>query len=680
MRVFSLLIATACVFLSSLREGRASAIPPPGKETTLSSINAKNDFTRETNAFEPSDSTTILIPAVKTAALDEDGDEISGERLRAMGGIADAIRTFSGAQLKDYGGVGGLKTINVRSLGSEHVGVYIDGIQVGNAQNATVDLGRFSEDELEAIVLYDGQRNGKLQTAREYALGSAVYLLTAEPSFADDEKSSLKVRMKAGQFGTVAPALRYERKISPNTSARLSAEYVHTDGNFRFHKFDSTMTRRNSDLGSMRAEGNLFHKGVSEWSAKAYYYRSERGLPGPVVRKIHDLSADRQSDNDIFLQGRWSKDYGLVGSWKAEGAAAGKYSYSHTRYKTDPDKDPSAMPVDNKYDQRNAYLSYAQRFSHGMISLEIAQDLEYSTLDANLRDFVHPTRLSSWTGANATIAGNRWHVSANALYNSVADSFDDNHGGFSKENKTRSFLSPSLMARYSPSQGWIFSALAKKSCRMPTFNDLYYTVIGNSSLLPEKAAQFSLTAERKEKFHGVSSGAKVEVYHNSVSDKIVAVPTSNQFRWTMYNIGEVGILGADLKWSLSGGKKITWSLLGKYSFQSAKDLSDKKSLTYKGQVPYIPTHSGSVSADFGYKGWRLDLVWVASGRKWSSSANTDDYLVNAWNTLDASVSKTFGRVAIHIKANNLLGQRYEIVRNYPMPGANITGSLEYYFR
>ena len=35
--------------------------------------------------------------------------------------VADAIRYFSGVQLKDYGGVGGLKTVNIRSMGTNRV-------------------------------------------------------------------------------------------------------------------------------------------------------------------------------------------------------------------------------------------------------------------------------------------------------------------------------------------------------------------------------------------------------------------------------------------------------------------------------------------------------------------------------------------------------------------------------
>ena len=49
------------------------------------------------------------------------------EKLNSLS-VADAIRYFSGVQLKDYGGVGGIKTINVRSLGSAHTAVFYDGI------------------------------------------------------------------------------------------------------------------------------------------------------------------------------------------------------------------------------------------------------------------------------------------------------------------------------------------------------------------------------------------------------------------------------------------------------------------------------------------------------------------------------------------------------------------------
>ena len=49
---------------------------------------------------------------------------LGGEELKKLNSlsVADALRYFSGLQLKDYGGVGGIKTVNIRSMGTNHLG------------------------------------------------------------------------------------------------------------------------------------------------------------------------------------------------------------------------------------------------------------------------------------------------------------------------------------------------------------------------------------------------------------------------------------------------------------------------------------------------------------------------------------------------------------------------------
>ena len=72
--------------------------------------------------------------------------KLKGELLEQLNthSVADALRYFSGIQLKDYGGVGGIKTVNIRSMGTHHLGISYDGVQLGNAQNGQIDLGQFS--------------------------------------------------------------------------------------------------------------------------------------------------------------------------------------------------------------------------------------------------------------------------------------------------------------------------------------------------------------------------------------------------------------------------------------------------------------------------------------------------------------------------------------------------------
>ena len=52
---------------------------------------------------------------------------LNADKLRQNGAmqVSDAAKLFSGVVIKDYGGIGGLKTISVRSLGAAHTGGYL---------------------------------------------------------------------------------------------------------------------------------------------------------------------------------------------------------------------------------------------------------------------------------------------------------------------------------------------------------------------------------------------------------------------------------------------------------------------------------------------------------------------------------------------------------------------------
>lgn len=143
---------------------------------------------------------------------------LSGSELHTLSAlnVADALRYFSGVQLKDYGGVGGIKTIDIRSMGSQHVGVYYNGIQIGNAQNGIVDLGKFAMDELEAIELYHGQKSDIFQSAREMGNAGSIYLQSRKPYFAQGERIHTRASMRTGSFGLANPSVSLDINLSPS--------------------------------------------------------------------------------------------------------------------------------------------------------------------------------------------------------------------------------------------------------------------------------------------------------------------------------------------------------------------------------------------------------------------------------------------------------------------------------
>src|SRR5574344_2932253 len=78
--------------------------------------------------------------------------------IRQLGSLqlSDVAKHFSGVTVKDYGGIGGLKTISVRSLGAAHTAVSYDGITLSDCQTGQIDIGRFSTDNVEMLSLCNG--------------------------------------------------------------------------------------------------------------------------------------------------------------------------------------------------------------------------------------------------------------------------------------------------------------------------------------------------------------------------------------------------------------------------------------------------------------------------------------------------------------------------------------------
>ena len=134
---------------------------------------------------------------------------LQGSQLQSLStaSVADALKFFAGVQIKDYGGLGGQKTVNVRSLGTQHTGVYIDGIRITNCQNGTVDLSKYSLTNMEMVELYNANKISSLMSASEYASASTVYFTTKQPV-----KTSSSATYKYGSFNTHKASVHFDYK------------------------------------------------------------------------------------------------------------------------------------------------------------------------------------------------------------------------------------------------------------------------------------------------------------------------------------------------------------------------------------------------------------------------------------------------------------------------------------
>ena len=605
--------------------------------------------------------------------------------------VADALRYFSGIQLKDYGGVGGIKTINVRSMGSQHTAVYYNGVQLGNAQNGQVDLGRFSLDNMEQIDLYKGQKSDIFQSAREFGAAGNVYLTTRKPYFKTSERAHVRAQMRFGSFALANPCVGVDVKLTEGLSLTMDAEYVYSNGKYPFRykrvfpdgttAYDTTAVRQNGDINAVRAELGLHHyyRTTGFWRVHAYNYWSDRGIPGAIVNNVW-RNGERLQDRNTFVQAQWQDEW--WDRWSTRLLL--KYANDYTHYHN---YDVKLLPSNNEYTQQEAYLSFANKVQlFNWWDLSLAYDYQYNALDrANLllddgKEFFD--RHSHWLSAATAFNFKEYvRLQASVLMTQIQNQ---------KSQIINPKFTPGVFASFRPYPKIDLSlnAFYKQSYRYPTFNDLYYTDLGNANLRPELARQHSIELAYRKKAQAYELSFSASYYYNRVTDKIIAYPKGQQFRWTMLNLGTVKIHGVDAHGDMSFYLPLRFVLRTRlnYTYNKAIDVTNPTDTYYGHQIPYIPWHSGSVVASLDWSSKRgdhygLTYSFIYVGERYGQQENTIYNYVQPWYTHDMTI---YGEWSIkrywlkaNIEINNLLGQDYEVIQNYPMPKQNVRCTLAF---
>ena len=604
--------------------------------------------------------------------------QISRDALKQQGitDIADALRRFSGANIKDYGGAGGMKTVSVRSLGSQHTAVIYDGITISDTQSGQVDLSRFSLDNLQEMSLTIGDNDDIFQPARTVASAASVRLQSAEPQL-ENKPFALKAEMKVGSYGMVNPFVRYDQRITKKLSTSLSGDFMRADNNYPFTlvngKLKTKERRDNNQIETWRGEWNLYaHPSQrSTLSTKVYYYDSDRELPGQVV--YYNLkNAERLKDRNFFAQAHfrtyWNNGLSLM--------INGKFNWADTHYHDESQEYPNGVR-DNYYLQREYYGSAAVLYvPRQEWAFSYAADYAYGTLNMNAispsnasKPFRH-TVLQSLTARYRTQRLTLTGMLLGSIY------LNDVKEGTAASDARR--LSPSFSASWKPLEDadLYLRASYKDIFRVATFTENYFDRWGSRDLKPEVARQLNVgvTYGHTSNNGKLSLQLSADGYYNYVKNKIVAMPY-NMFFWTMVNLGHVDIIGADVTANatldLGGGHSIIGSLA--YTYQYAVDKTDPNSQYYKDQIPYTPRHWGSFSVAWENPWVNVSFHSTGVSKRYSSEQNSKANEMEGYIECGVAAYHTFQlkkghEISLRGDIVNLLDKQYSVVKFYPMPG------------
>ncbi|MBQ7878299.1 MAG: TonB-dependent receptor [Bacteroidaceae bacterium] len=584
----------------------------------------------------------------------------------------DALKHLSGVTVKDYGGVGGMKTVAVRGLGAQHTAVIYDGVAVGDCQSGQVDLGRFSVDNLDGLQLTIGQSDDIYTSARALASAGVVSLQTRT---AADRSFRAIARVASYDYYNVNMLLA--QPIGRNCRFSLFTDYMNAGGRYGFKLKHVSGKRNNSDVESVRGEADFTWtpSGRHTLRAKVYGYSSSRGVPGAVIVD-NPLSSERLVSRNLF--GQLFYEYVPLATFKMKAALKHNFSY-------DKSSQPRAAGsvVHYRYRQHETDFSYTVKYSPAFIrglSFAFSEEMFHNRLSTDNNHVTMPSRperLTSLSAVSSRYVSEYISFTASLLYTYAAEWAPKGSAA-----PDRSRFSPSFSFSVSPFGNALLLRMSYKDIfRMPTFNDLYYREIGNYTLRPEKSRMFNVGVVGDIASVGCLKRLSVsaDAYWGRVTDKIVAVP--GVFIWKMSNVDRVALSGVDMSVSADVQPLPFAQMRIDATYNYMRAVNDKDGSTLKGdQIIYTPRHSGSFSVVFYTKPVDCGYSLVWSGKRYRMAQNipsneVDGYmdhsiwLSRSWNVWGVSFTGKF-------EAVNIADDNYEIISYYPMQGRSFRLSLK----
>lgn len=626
--------------------------------------------------------------------------QISAQQLKQLPTLqlSDALKYMSGVVVRDYGGTGGMKTVSVRGLGTQHTGVAYDDIAITDCQTGQIDLGKLSLENVASLSLVVGLDDHIFVPARLFSYSSLLKINTINTI--PEKPFGFRIGGTVGLYGlyelqaAVTHKVRSKKRDDRLFFWNLSADAMRSKGNYPYtlhyggvNDSVSHEIRQNAETKTVNTEFNAVWQidRTQRLNVKLYYYGSARELPSATIfynavshQKLWNQNAFGQAHYHKYFNDRWAYQ------------ANAKFNYDYTRY-YDPDYLNAEGFLDNRYHQHESYLSNTVLFTPiqakdslrhvRQLQFALAQDVFYQQMKANSLEYAHPGRLTSLTSLSGILTGNRWKLNANLLLTYVNNIIAEN-----PDMQDYTHLSPALGASFDLTKTLHLRFFYKNIFRMPTFNDLYYREVGNVNLNPEKTHQWNLGLVLKEAHLAagrVTISTTLDGYFNIVKDKIVAFPSRNLFSWTMLNYGKVFVAGAELNtfWQYRITSRYILRLNGNVTYQKAIDRTDPGSKTYNHQIPYTPLWSGSASLSLQTPWITVTYALIGCDKRYSLSQNIPANEVPGYVDQSITLSHDFNirksTLGLKLELLNIANKHYEIIRNYPMQGFGLRFKVNY---
>ncbi|MCS6809010.1 MAG: TonB-dependent receptor [Bacteroidota bacterium] len=618
---------------------------------------------------------------------------LDASTIRTIGArqVADALTFVPGVFVRNYGGVGGLKTVSLRGASASQTAIILDGVRINSTQNGQFDCSMFPASLLEEIEVI---RGGGAAIFGGNAIGGAINMRIRSHVYEPEVSAAAEVASFEEFRAYATAALPFDIFTHSRGSILAGADIQTARGNYPF-PFDAfgqriILERTNADAQNLSAHlTTTIQSQRFSLQTRMLARFSERGTPGAVVQGNIEMAQARLGEHDMLLSAQAS--YIPTDKVVVTALAMSKFNTIHYR-------DPEARQFGvNGIDERfvahdfsfNARMHFEEtlRLPAWSVAHEWLLEHQRSSLRGNMLQRDVGTFVERLTFALSGKGDIRWRLSdpeqssTHVLVGTPALRFDY----FSDMGVA---LSPLLSVAYMLDSTWTLRTEWSWNFRPPSFNELYYFNFGNSRLQPERAHCWNIgstwagsTTIFGELIYGtLRTNTSVDIFLHRTHNLILAVPTT-PFTISAQNIAEAQSYGIEARFHAALENHATCTL--NYTYQRT---TNETLLSFaRGRILiYTPEHLASLLCTVRLPISEHTHIQVGCtaqyvGERFFLPSNTPESLLPAFFTAgtfcDVLHNLRIGEITARLHIDNLFDEYYAIIRNFPMPGRAIRFTL-----
>jgi outer membrane cobalamin receptor len=548
--------------------------------------------------------------------------------------IIDVLRSSESVYIKDQGPTTALKTISFRGMASEHILVLLNGNRINNFQNGLVDFSLLPMNNVDRIEVVRGG-NSSLYGAD--ALGGIINIISSRPT------EAFKIHSDAS-----IGSLDY-RRYSLDTRGRiqgvglvLGVMHDQATGNYPFilHRVgmpDTTNKRNGADFTRtqlyLNTDYSFDEKSILMFSLQRV--KSNQGTPGSLKFQSNMRQDDDAISTSVSVRGShfdgfiFQMNFGFNYDLQ-------KY-YSQTK-STTVTVNPQLQWMANSWDRLLVGGEFVEGNLQGMFPNSTINRVQRSLYISNEMIFSRESSI----------------LDRLSLYQSLR--YDELSEG---ENA----ISPKIGFNLRILQNWETRIRASygRNFRMPTFNDLYDSWLGNPTLKPENSTCFDVgieTAIDKNSMHMLSL-----TYFDIATENRILL---NPFYYPV-NVAKVQSTGAEFRYDFrlpNDAVKAFADITFNDAVRQSNDSTDGK------QLMNIPTSVSTAGISANVFGFNINLTQSYTSKRYTNEIESTS--LPAYSLTDVNISTTFElqsiKFVIRAEVSNLFDTDYQVLEYYPMPG------------